>query len=77
MLTVTVQNGAVTASVLPSVTSETSAYYSGAHIVLYITAREDRSDRYNLKNVQHKYSKVPAWMLHGTIINGRKGPAHF
>jgi len=49
----------------------------GAHTVLYITVKEDGSDRYNPKNVQHKYLKVPAWMFHRTIINGRKGPAHF
>jgi hypothetical protein len=50
---------------------------SGAHTASYITVKEDRSDRYDLENVQHKYSKVPAWMFHGTIINGTKGPAHF
>ena len=49
----------------------------GAHTVSYITAKENGSDRYDQENVQHKYSKVPAWMFHRTIINGKKGPTHF
>jgi len=48
-----------------------------AHTVLYITVKEDKSDRDNLENVQYKYLKVPAWMFHRTITNGTKGLAHF
>lgn len=39
--------------------------------------KEDGSDRYNPECVQHKYSKQPAWMFHGTIVMGGKGPATF
>lgn len=39
----------------------------GAHTTSYVTAKEDESDRYLESNVQHKYSKAPAWMFHGTI----------
>ena len=49
----------------------------GLHTVLYVTVKEDGSDRYNLQNVAHKHSKAPAWMFHGSIVNGRKGPAVF
>jgi hypothetical protein len=34
-------------------------------------------DRYWPENLQHKYSKAPAWMFHGTIVDGKKGPAVF
>jgi len=43
----------------------------------YVTVKEDGSDRYLPKNLQHKYSKMPAWMFHGTIIDEKKGPAQF
>ena len=49
----------------------------GAHSTSYVTVRQDGSDRLFPENLQHKYSKGPAWMLHGTIIGGRKGPATF
>ena len=49
----------------------------GAHTTAYITCKKDGSDRYNKDNIQHKYSKLPSWMFHGTIINGHKGPARF
>jgi len=49
----------------------------GAHTTSYVTVRQDGSDRYAAKNLQHKYSKRPAWMFHGTIVQGRKGPAVF
>lgn len=49
----------------------------GAHTVSYVTVKEDGSDRYTLENATHKYSKAPAWMFHGSIVNGRKGPALF
>ena len=39
--------------------------------------KEDGSDRYDPGCVQHKYSKAPAWMFHGTIVFGGKGPATF
>lgn len=49
----------------------------GAHTTSYVMVKEDGSDRYLESNVQHRYSKAPAWMFHGTIYQGRKGPAVF
>jgi hypothetical protein len=49
----------------------------GAHTTSYVTVKEDGSDRYWPQNVQHKYSKKPAWMFHGTIVGGRKDPGLF
>ena len=49
----------------------------GAHTVSYVTVKADGSNRYTLENVSHKYSKAPAWMFHGTIFKGKKGPAVF
>src|SRR4051812_26719082 len=49
----------------------------GAHTTSYVTVNEDGSDRYLPECLQHKYSRAPAWMFHGTIVNGRKDPALF
>ena len=49
----------------------------GAHTTSHVTVKKDGSDRYFPENLQHKYSKGPAWMFHGTIVGGRKGPAQF
>jgi hypothetical protein len=49
----------------------------GAHTQSYITVKEDGSDRFDSECVQHKYRKLPAWMFHGTIVLGGKGPATF
>lgn len=49
----------------------------GAYTQSYVTVKEDGSDRYAPENLQHKYSKQPAWMFHGTIVFGGKGPATF
>jgi hypothetical protein len=49
----------------------------GAHTVSYVTVKEDRSDRYHIENLTHKYSKKPAWMFHRTIVDGKKGPEIF
>ncbi len=49
----------------------------GAHTQSYVTVKEDGSDRLNPECVQHKYRKLPAWMFHGTIVMGGKGPATF
>lgn len=49
----------------------------GAHTTLYVTVKDNGSDRYLESNVQHKYNKCPALMFHGTIYQGRKGPAVF
>lgn len=49
----------------------------GAHTISYVTVKEDRSDRYNIENCIHKYSKAPAWMFHGCIVDGKKGPSLF
>jgi len=42
-----------------------------------VTVKEDGSNRLNPDCVQHKYSKLPAWMFHGTIVMGGKGLATF
>jgi hypothetical protein len=49
----------------------------GAHTQSYITVKEDGSERFALDTLQHKYTKLPAWMFHRTIIAGQKGPALF
>jgi hypothetical protein len=51
--------------------------FGGAHTESWVTVKEDGSDRYWPENLQHKYSKAPAWMFHGTIVDGKKGPAVF
>ncbi len=49
----------------------------GTHTTSYVTVKEDGSDRFLPENLRHKYSKAPAWMFHGTIVDRRKGPAQF
>ena len=49
----------------------------GAHTTSYVIVKQDGSDRYLPENLQHKYSKGPAWMFHGSIVNGKKGPTKF
>ena len=49
----------------------------GAHTILYIIIKEDRSDRYLLENLQHKYLKAPAWMFFEFIVRGKKSLAIF
>ena len=49
----------------------------GAHTTSYVTVRKDGLDRYWPANLQHKYSRAPAWMFIRTITGGRKGPALF
>jgi hypothetical protein len=49
----------------------------GAHTQAWVTVKEDGSDRLDPACVKHKYSKLPAWMFHGTIVMGGKGPATF
>jgi len=51
--------------------------HGGAHTQSYVTVKLDGSDRYNADCLQHKYRKMPAWMFHGTIVIGGKGPATF
>jgi hypothetical protein len=51
--------------------------FGGAHTESWVIVKEDGSDRYWPENLQHKYLKAPAWMFHGTIIDGKKGPAVF
>ena len=48
----------------------------GAHTVSYVTV-EDGGDNYSIENLQHQYSEAQAWMFHGTIVDGKKGPARF
>jgi transposase len=49
----------------------------GGHTTSYVTILEDGSDRFLTENLHHKYSKAPAWMFWGSIVDGRKGPAVF
>jgi hypothetical protein len=49
----------------------------GTHTRSFVTIKEDNSDRYRPENLQHKYSKLPAWMFWGTIAKGTKGPCVF
>jgi hypothetical protein len=49
----------------------------GAHTTSYVTVKKDGSDRYFPENLQHKYAKRPAWMFHGCIVGGTKGPGIF
>ena len=51
--------------------------FGGAHTSSYVTVLEDGSDRLLPENVRHKYRKLPAWIFHGCIINGKKGPCLF
>jgi hypothetical protein len=39
--------------------------------------KEDGSACYNIENCTHKYLKAPAWMFHGCIADGKKGPSLF
>ena len=45
----------------------------GPFTTSYVTVKKDGSDCYLPENLQHKYSKRPAWMFHGFIFKGRKG----
>jgi transposase len=49
----------------------------GAHTHSFVTVKEDNSDRLQPENLQHKYSKLPAWMFWGTLAQGTKGPCVF
>ena len=51
--------------------------YGGAHTNSYVTVLKDGSDRLLPECVRHKYSKLPAWMFHGCIVDGKKGPCLF
>jgi hypothetical protein len=51
--------------------------YGGAYTQSYISVRNDGSDRYADGNVDHKYRKLPAWIFHGTIVDGKKGLYRF
>ena len=48
-----------------------------AHTTSYVTVKKDGSDWYLPENLQHKYSKAPAWMFHETIVGDKKSPAIF
>jgi hypothetical protein len=49
----------------------------GVYTRAWVTVKEDGSDRFDLACVKHKYSKLPAWMFHGTIVMGGKGLVTF
>jgi hypothetical protein len=49
----------------------------GAHTLSFVTVQDNNSDRLQAENLQHKYSKLPAWMFWGTIVRGTKGPYVF
>ena len=51
--------------------------YRGAFRQEYIIYKEDSSDRYNIKCMQHKYLKLASQMFYGTIVDGRKRPGCF
>jgi hypothetical protein len=51
--------------------------FGGAHTSSYVTVLEDGSDRFSPECVRHKYRKLPAWMFHGLIVDGKKGPCLF
>jgi hypothetical protein len=51
--------------------------FGGAHTSSYVTVLEDGSDRFAPECVKHKYSKLPAWMFHGLIVDRKKGPCLF
>jgi hypothetical protein len=40
----------------------------GVHTLLFVTVKEDNSDRLQPENLQHKYLKRPAWMFWGTLV---------
>jgi hypothetical protein len=47
----------------------------GAHTTSYVTIKKDGLDRHIPENLQHKYSKVPAWMY--SSFHGSKSRAYF
>jgi hypothetical protein len=49
----------------------------GAYITSYVTQLNDGSERYLPECLTYKYRKLPIWMFHGSIVNGKKGPAIF
>src|SRR5271165_2194899 len=49
----------------------------GAHTTSYVTVRKDGLDRYWPANLQHKYSRAPAWMYIGSIVGGKKAVGLF
>lgn len=49
----------------------------GPFTTSYVTVKPDGSGRYLPENLQHKYSKVLAWIFHGSIVRGKKGPGIF
>ena len=49
----------------------------GAHTTSYVTIKKNGSDQYLPENLQHKYSKEPAWMFHDSIVEGKKGSVIF
>jgi hypothetical protein len=51
--------------------------FGGAHTNSYVTVLKDGSDRLLPECVRHKYSKLPAWMFWGCIVDGKKGPSLF
>ena len=48
-----------------------------AHTTSHVTVLTDHSEDYHPDHLQHKYSKAPAWMFWGSIVNRRKGPCRF
>jgi transposase len=45
----------------------------GAHTTSFVTVLANGSESYLPECLQHKHSKAPAWMFHGSIVNGTKG----
>jgi hypothetical protein len=57
--------------------------HGGAFTQSYVTVlvegepEDIQADRYRPECLQHKYGKQPAWMFHGTIYKGKRGPGTF
>jgi hypothetical protein len=49
----------------------------GAHTDSWVTVLDNGSEKYLPACVKHKYSKLPAWLFHGSIVDRHKGPCCF
>lgn len=49
----------------------------GAHTDSWVTVLDNGSKKYLPAYIKHKYSKLLAWLFHGSIVDGHKGPCCF
>src|SRR5436190_17984909 len=49
----------------------------GAYTPSYVTVKKDGSAWYFPDNLQHKYSKAPAWIFYGVMVGYKKCPTIF